>query len=148
MGVHPTSKKHNQPFHHVFPVELLKCLPKITNSFAERLKTNSTSEGIAYIVYIIGISEGKKRMCTVFHCKFCIEQKDIILCLTQGWNSPWRKLLRPKLQGLSWEGHILKRRAFLSLIQIKIRYGKGTVSLFKPQKVKVQPSPNYIFTKI
>lgn len=55
MGVHPTCKKHSKPFHRIFPVELLK--PII---FADRLKTNSTSEGISYIVYIIGISEGKK----------------------------------------------------------------------------------------
>lgn len=75
MGVHPTSKKHNQPFHHVFPVELLKCLPKITNSFAERLKTNSTSEGIAYIVYIIGISEGKKGCAQCFTVNSALNKK-------------------------------------------------------------------------
>lgn len=86
-GCQPNCKQHTQPFCPIFPVELRKCLPKIANSFAERLKTNSTSEGISYILYIIAISVGKKRMYTVFQCEFCIEQKDIILCLTQGLNS-------------------------------------------------------------
>jgi len=53
-------------------------------------------------------------MCTVFQCEFCNEQKDIILCLTQGLNSPRRKLLKSKTQGSSWEGDTtLKGRIFI-----------------------------------
>lgn len=75
MGVQPICKKHSRPFHPIFPVELLKCLPRIANSFAERLKTNSTSEGISYIVYIIGISEGKKGCVQCFSVNSALNKK-------------------------------------------------------------------------
>lgn len=75
MGVHPLCKNHSRPFHRIFPVGLLECLPKIANSFAERLKTNSTSEGISYIVYIIGISEGKKGCVQCFNVNSALNKK-------------------------------------------------------------------------
>lgn len=48
---------------------------KNSQQFAERPKTNSTSEGISYIVYIIGISEGKKGCVQCFSVNSALNKK-------------------------------------------------------------------------